>query len=116
MKQISNIEKILICTLLLTLLLLGVAILFTVNDCSLDYGFYTFLRIAVTVSFGWLAVVIASPYWRFTLGAGAVLFNPIIKIHLDQEVWLFFDIVAFILLIVAFVYYRKSLSKKAELK
>lgn len=113
-KQISfsNSEKALICTLGLTLLLLGI-LLIHAGTCrnDLGIGYYTFLRIATTVSFVWLAILIASPYWRFILGAGAVLFNPIIQIHLDKEVWLFFDVIAFILLIAASIYhYRKNIA------
>ncbi len=116
-KQISfsNSEKALICTLALTLLLLGILLIVASNlgpgRTDLGIGYYTFLRIATTVSFVWLAILIASPYWRFILGAGAVLFNPIIQIHLDKEVWLFFDVIAFILLIAASIYhYRKNIA------
>lgn len=63
---------------------------------DLPYGYYTFLRIVVCgvslhVAYSghqWGHVWAA---WLFTLTA--VLFNPLIPIHLDQQTWLPIDLI-----------------------
>ncbi len=63
----------------------------------LPYGYYTLLRIAVCVAAAWLAVLDyqrdenVGP-WVIALGLGAILFNPIIPIHLDRDIWFILDI------------------------
>lgn len=73
------------------LLLLAVA--------PLPYGYYTFLRIAVTA--GAVAVAWASfqrtgtvSGWVVGMGLIAALFNPIIPVHLTREIWLPINLVA----------------------
>lgn len=68
---------------------------------SLPYGFYMFLKIAVTACAGTAA------YLKFLAGergvlvwifvALAILFNPIIPVHLTKEIWMFFNIVSAVL-------------------
>jgi len=64
----------------------------------LPYGYYTLLRIVVGAATGYLAWSHASRLrldaWVFILGGIAVLFNPIIPIHLGREVWTFIDVAA----------------------
>ena len=61
----------------------------------LPYGFYTFLRIAVTI----IAIVAALDLSKNNEGvwivfAGiAVLFNPLIPIYLTREIWFFIDLI-----------------------
>lgn len=68
---------------------------------SLPIGYYTFLRIAVTIA----SVIIISKelkvginLWLVVFGITAVIFNPIIPIYLYQKsLWMPIDIVAAIL-------------------
>ena len=71
-----------------------------------QYGYYTLLRFVVcgVVSFG---VYLAGQYgkigWLWTYLLIAVLFNPIIPIHLERSIWAIVDIgVALIILVSIF--------------
>ena len=82
--ELKDAEKILLCLLHSTALLLIIAI---VGE-RLPSGYYTLLRLACCISFAWLAVIVKSPYGKFALAAGAVLYNPILPIHLDdKDLW-----------------------------
>lgn len=69
----------------------------------LPYGYYTLLRL---VAFGVFAFAAFVAHQRdnqvlpWFYGLFAVLFNPIIKIHLPREAWQFLDISAGVLLLV----------------
>lgn len=58
---------------------------------SLPYGYYTLLRIVVFVSGGIIAYMAAQRPatlpWAFAFGLVALLFNPIIPVHLSREIW-----------------------------
>lgn len=68
----------------------------------LPYGYYTLLRLIACGVFAFAAFVaherknLVLP-WLY--GLIAVLFNPIVKIHLPKEAWVFVDIGAGILLL-----------------
>lgn len=54
------------------------------------YGYYVFLRIVVCGVFACLAVKayqLGKPWWMWGLTVLAALYNPIIRIHLDRELW-----------------------------
>jgi hypothetical protein len=68
----------------------------------LPYGYYMLLRIVATAVFVWATIVVHEKHdtvlpWVF--GVCAILFNPIIKIHLPKELWAVIDIGAGILLL-----------------
>ena len=68
----------------------------------LPYGYYTLLRLVTTGLFIWAAIIISerkSKYliWLFILFA--LLYNPIIKIHLEKETWGFINIISAIFLL-----------------
>ena len=82
------------------LLLLGLA--------NLPIEFYTFLRIIITI--GSVAVILTEhekglSIWVISFGLTAILFNPIIPIHLNnKDIWMPIDLMASILFLVkAFV-------------
>ncbi len=63
----------------------------------MPYGYYTLLKIAVT---GCASITIYLKYQAddksllfWLCVAVAILFNPIIPIHLTREIWMFFNIV-----------------------
>lgn len=89
------------------LLLLGLA--------HLPIGYYTFLRIVVTI--GAVAVVISEfenriNFWVVVFGLIAILFNPFIPVYLkDKDIWTPIDI------IVAIIFGIKSfINKKSQEK
>lgn len=63
------------------------------------YGYYTFLRLGVCAVSGWLAYEQwrhdnAVSGWVVGLGATALLFNPLLPIHLTREIWNVLDLAA----------------------
>lgn len=92
-----------------TMLLLGAA--------PLPYGYYTLLRIVVTGVFIWaMFVSFERKYgvlpWVF--GLGAILFNPLIKIHLPKELWMVLDVATGIFLLVVKGRIEESASTDSE--
>ena len=71
---------------------------------NLPMGYYTFLRIIVTI--GAVVIVVKElenefNFWVIAFGIMAILFNPLIPVYLqDKEVWMPFDLIASILFIV----------------
>lgn len=69
------------------MLLLGAA--------PLPYGYYMLLRLVACGFFVWAAVIAreqSNQYLPWVFGFLALLFNPIIKIHLPKEIWAVIDI------------------------
>lgn len=84
-------------------LLICAALLFLAM-LDLPIGYYTFLRIVVTIG---AVVVVGSEYkegigaWVILFGLVAVLFNPLIPVYLhDKAVWMPIDLVCGILFLV----------------
>lgn len=69
----------------------------------LPYGYYTFLRLIACGVFAFAAFLaherkhVVLP-WVY--GLLAILFNPVVKVHLPKEAWMFVDIGAGILLLI----------------
>lgn len=84
-----------------TVIYIAAGMLF-VGTLPLPYGYYLLLRLVVTGTFAWAAYVAYFKQnkilpWGFAVLA--LLFNPIIKIHLQKEVWAVVDVAAGILLL-----------------
>jgi hypothetical protein len=87
-------------------------------------GYYTFLRFAVMI------VSIVNAYnsyknkneiWAWIFGTIAVLFNPIVPIHFDRNIWAVIDIITILILLASLISYNpiipiKKLIKKIEEK
>lgn len=68
----------------------------------LPYGYYMLLRLVATGVFAWSAYVAYERQYQvlpWVLVLLAVLFNPVIKIHLPREMWAAIDIGAGIFLV-----------------
>ena len=82
-------------------IILGIALL------PITGGFYTLVRIAITIG----AVIAAFQnssnginIWSIMFGIVAILFNPIIPVYLhDKGAWIMIDIIAMILFIIQIV-------------
>lgn len=78
-------------------LLLICAALLIIGMADLPIGYYTLLRIVVTI--GAVAVVVTEfengiNFWVITFGLIAILFNPLIPIYLnDKSAWMPIDII-----------------------
>ncbi len=74
-----------------------VAVLLCLGVLKLPYGYYTLLRIIVTIS----AMINAYNFFEesnmekvYLFGFLAILFNPLIPIYLGKELWILIDLVA----------------------
>lgn len=74
----------------------SVAALSLIAIFHLPYGFYIFLRISVCAcSIATAYLTFNDPKFKFIAWisiAIAILFNPIIPIHLNKEIWSFFNV------------------------
>ena len=86
-----------------TLLLISAGLLF-IGLLDLPIGYYTFLRIVVTI--GSVAVVVAEyekgfNFWVIAFGIIAIIFNPLIPIYLnDKSAWMPIDIIGGIIFLI----------------
>jgi hypothetical protein len=67
------------------------------------YGYYTLLRLVVCVSSVYVAWQIREakkPVQFCVITVIALLFNPIIPVHLEKEVWVVLDLVAAAILLI----------------
>jgi hypothetical protein len=68
----------------------------------MPYGYYTILRIIACAVFAWSAIVTGRRKhetlpWVFALIA--ILFNPIVRVHLDRTIWMWANLAAAVLLL-----------------
>ena len=64
------------------------------------YGYYVLLRWIVTASaifLIWVAHNLQKQSWLWLMVVIAILFNPIVPIHLDKEMWIVIDFIVAIL-------------------
>ena len=86
-----------------TLLIISAGFLF-MGLIDLPIGFYTLLRIVVTI--GSVAVVVTEyenglNFWVITFGLIAIVFNPLIPIYLnDKSAWIPIDIFSGIIFVI----------------
>lgn len=86
-----------------TLLLICAGLLF-IGLIDLPIGYYTLLRIVVTI--GSVAVIVMEyenglSFWVITFGLIAIVFNPLIPIYLnDKSAWMPIDIIGGIIFVI----------------
>lgn len=86
-----------------SLLLICAGLLF-IALINMPIGYYTFLRIMVTI--GSVAVVVTEfenrlNFWVITFGLIAIVFNPLIPIYLnDKSAWMPIDIIVGIIFVI----------------
>ena len=76
--------------------------LLALGAAPLPYGYYMFLRLVACGVFAFAAYISFTKKARvlpYVFGCLAVLFNPIIKIHLPKEVWAVVDLASAALLL-----------------
>ena len=73
------------------------------------YGYYTLLRFivcAVAVYCAFLAYSQSKEDWTWIFGGIAVLFNPIIPIYLNRELWSVIDVIVAGVFVVSFFFVK----------
>lgn len=89
------------------LLYIAVCIILGIALLSISGGFYTLVRIIVTI--GAVAATIQNSsnginIWSIIYGGMAILFNPLVPVYLhDKGAWIMIDIIAIILFIIQIV-------------
>ena len=90
----------------------GVMLVWALNPAN-PYGYYILLRIVCCAICAYLALAAASTEktnWTWTLGVFAVIYNPIIRIHLTREIWSVVNVITIVILAVSIA----QLEKKEE--
>lgn len=65
------------------------------------YGYYQLLRIVVfgtSIYLCFLSHRSKSPGWFWLFVSIAIIFNPVLKIHLSRSAWLIFNMIAFVIM------------------
>ena len=73
-------------------------------DLDWPYGYYIFLRFVVCIAS--VIVAVNGYQWErlwvpWVFGLQAVLYNPILRVHLNVQAWVFWNLVAIVLFVVA---------------
>lgn len=74
------------------------------------YGYYVLLRIIVCAICAFLAFSawnIEKDKWVWILGVTAVIYNPIIPVHLTREIWSVVNVATIIVISLTFALFRK---------
>ena len=93
-------------------------VLLVVAVARLPYGYYTFTRI-VTCGAAILIAIVGFkdrpvvPVWAVLMLVIAVLFNPILPIHLDRATWFYLDLGTAIVFISHLFIVRQGFLRKA---
>lgn len=94
--------------------LAAIATLLFLAAAPLPYGFYTFLKIVVFLAAGYMAyqgyLARQQGIWPWLWGVVAIIFNPIVVIAMDKEVWMIVNVLTG--MIFAFVAFRAHQLKK----
>jgi hypothetical protein len=74
---------------------------------SAEMGFFTFLRWIITTASLYYVYLIYKivnqwKFWTWTFILLAILFNPLVPIHLDRDTWQFFDFITLVLFSIYF--------------
>ena len=115
MNKLQDFQKASLFASSVSVLLLLIAIVATVDDWRVSYGFYTFLRLIVCASMVALCFEKIPIWLKCTLGLQAILYNPIIRVHLgDRETWMWFNIIAIPFFFVAWWNVFRTLSNNKK--
>ena len=80
------------------------AAMLLVAIAPMPYGYYILLRLVSCGVFAYAAFIAHERKLEllpWIYGLLALLFNPIIKVHFDKEIWAFIDIAAAIILLIS---------------
>ena len=87
-----------------SLLLLIPAIMSLLALAPLPYGYYTLLRIVVCGAAIWTVICaydLKRQWMVWLFGFITVLFNPLIPIHLDRQLWVILDVLTAVVFFVS---------------
>ncbi|MFA4907250.1 MAG: DUF6804 family protein [archaeon] len=85
-------------------IVISVVFLFLAMIEGWPYGFFTLLRLVVfgtTVYLSWLACKSKKQAWIWIFGFIALVFNPLIPLHLGRDLWVVVDLLVAVFLIIS---------------
>ena len=88
-----------------------------IGAAPLPYGYYTLLRLVATIVFAWAAYVAYQGKHNFlpyAFGLLALLFNPIIVVHLEKTLWSAIDVAAGIFLLATIRHIQQPMTGNCE--
>jgi len=88
-----------------TLTIIGIImLLLAIPSGFMPYGYYQFLRIAITILAGYLCFLSyeqKKQSWSIIMAGIAILFNPIFRIYLSKSTWALWDFVAAVIFFIS---------------
>lgn len=91
--------------------IIGVAMLAWALAPINPYGYYVLLRIVVCGIFVYLAVKahgLNKTGWAWGLGITAVIYNPLLRVHLNRDIWSLVNLATIVLLVITVWALRQS--------
>ena len=76
----------------------------------MPYGYYQFLRIVITIVAGisaYNSFLAKQKTWFYIFIPILILYNPILPIHLDKEIWLPLNLLTFMIFLV-YIFFKKD--------
>ena len=80
-----------------------VAIFLLIATLNIPYNYYVIMRFIVTGFALYTCYLLQKgekDYWFFIFIGIAILFNPILPIHLEKEIWIIFDLLTSLIILV----------------
>jgi len=94
----------------------GVMLLWALNPEN-PYGYYILLRWVCCAAFAYLALKAfaqGKEGWVWVLGVTAVVYNPIIRIHLTREIWSVVNVVTIIIAAISVVVLKPTMAQGTQ--
>ncbi|MBS1369764.1 MAG: hypothetical protein HPZ91_07375 [Lentisphaeria bacterium] len=116
---LSSADKIMLCFMFVSLVLLGFALFdgffhHGYRD-GFPSGYYVFTKIIIAISFVWLSIKQFSPYLKFVFFLVIILYNPIIPIHFgDRQIWILINTATIFLLLTSLILYFRHRSYASQ--
>ena len=98
---------------------LSTIMLIIVFNPSNPYGYYILLRWVCCSSFVYLAVKAFEQErrnWTWVLGIMALIYNPLVQIHLNREIWTVINLVTIVFNIVSIASIKKMRKSQIDYK
>jgi len=98
-------------------IIISVVFLFLAMIEGWPYGFFTLLRLVVsgtTAYLTWLAYRIEKQTWSWIFGFIALVFNPLIPLHLGRGLWKVIDLLVGVFLFISVFAFK--LPKESKIK
>ena len=112
-KEFSNFQKYSFCFSFVSIIMLSISLWAIGENKDLSKGFFIFQKILVFGSIVAMCFEDFYIWWKVLLILDAVLFNPLIQIHLEErDSWMIFDITTIVFLFVSWIVLFRKIKVK----